>query len=60
MAGRDVRVYGGTSIVRVYAATAAQVRLRWLPNATALANWNGACLADWHATGSVQEDVRDE
>jgi len=44
-------------LMGMYAETAAEVVLRWKPDATALSNWNRACLAEWYPTSSTQEDI---
>ena len=40
----------------MYAYTAAEVHVSWLEGATALLNWDGACMAEWYTTALNQED----
>ena len=47
-------------LMGMYAETAAEVQLRWRDGATALDNWDGACLAEWSATRHVQVDLLQE
>ena len=46
-----------TFLMGMYAETAAEVQVRWRPGATALSNWDGACLAEWQLTDHRQEDL---
>jgi len=41
----------------MYAYSAADVHLTWLAQQVAFANWQGACLSEWHATSFKQENV---
>ena len=41
----------------MYAEDASEVVLKWRADKVAMDNWNGTCLAEWHATRHSQEDV---
>ena len=46
-----------TFLVGSYTDTSADTYLRWKEQRTGLANYDGACMAEWYATGFEQEDL---